>query len=333
MKTRYLLALLCAVLWSSVVHAQGFPTLPPVPKTPQLADDPTQTIFTFIAAGDNRPANSKSPQPATLSQLLKDSKQHNPTFIIWSGDTIAGFRTAGQPMHKPTLEKQYKKFFKIAATAGVPIFNTPGNHEMDVISHPSKNENVETPDDKMQALYLKMMEYPANAPAYGAFNYGNSRFIAVDTEEVPPITAVRSEGETVAKKLKLDPGFVSPQQIELLTADLEANKTKAHIFVFMHHPIQPLKKSMRLNKENADVLEKLFANYPNVSYVIAAHEHLYFNAGGGKGAPIYVVSGGAGAPLGKCPKHAGKNCSDSHHYLVFKVNGSSVTMKMVKLKS
>src|SRR6185369_4189635 len=109
--------------------------------------------FTFIAAGDNRPANSKSPQPATLSQLLKDSKQHNPTFIIWSGDTIAGF-------------------------------NTPGNHEMDVISHPSKNENVETPDDKMQALYLKMMEYPANAPAYGAFNYGNSRFIAVDTEEV-----------------------------------------------------------------------------------------------------------------------------------------------------
>jgi len=332
MKTRYLLALLFAILWCSVAHAQGgFPALPPVPKTGQLTDDPTQTNFTFVAAGDNRPATSKSPQPATLSQLLKDSKQHNPTFMIWSGDIIAGFRTAGKPMHKPTLEKQYKEFFKSAATAGVPIFNTPGNHEMDVISKPSKNEHVETPDDKMQALYLKMMEYPANAPAYGAFNYGNSRFIAVNTEEVPPITAVRSEGKTVAKKLKLDPGFVSPQQLELLTADLEANKGKTHIFVFMHHPIRPAKKGSRLNKENADALETLFAKYPNVSYVIAAHEHIYFNAGGGKGAPIYVVSGGAGAPLDSCPKHAGKHCSNTHHYLVFEVTGSKVDMKMVKL--
>ena len=332
MKMRYLLALFCAMLSSTAAYAQGgFPALPPVPKTGQLSDDPTKTNFTFIAAGDNRPATSKSPQPATLSQILKDSKKHNPTFMIWSGDIIAGFRTAGKPMHKPTLEKQYKEFFKIAATAGVPIFNTPGNHEMDVISKPSKNEHVETPDDKMQALYLKMMKYPANAPAYGAFNYGNSRFIAVDTEEVPPITAVRSEGKTVAKKLKLDPGFVSLQQLELLTADLEANKGKAHIFVFMHHPIQPAKKGSRLNKENADALEALFAQYPNVSYVIAAHEHIYFNAGGGKGAPIYVVSGGAGAPLDSCPRDAGKNCSNTHHYLVFSVAGSEVTMKMVKV--
>jgi calcineurin-like phosphoesterase family protein len=332
MKTRYLLALLCALLWSTAAHAQAdLPSLPPVPKTGQLSDDPTKTHFTFIAAGDNRPATPTSPQPATLSRILKDSKTHNPVFIIWSGDIIAGFRTAGKSMHKHTLEKQYKDFFSIAAKAGVPIFNSPGNHEMDVISKPSKNEHVETPDEKMQALYLKMMKYPANAPPYGGFNYGNSRFIAVDTEEVPPITAVRSEAETVAKKLKLDPGFVSRQQIELLTADLEANKDKAHIFVFMHHPIKPASKGMRLNKENADTLEALFAKYPNVSYVIAAHEHLYFNAGGGNG-PIYVVSGGAGAPLGKCPSDVEKKCSKTHHYLVFDVKGSQVDMKMVKVK-
>jgi len=329
MKTHYLLALVCAVLWSTAAHAQ-FPALPPVPKTGQLSDDPTKTDFKFIAAGDNRPATSTSPQPQTLSQILKDSKKHNPTFMIWAGDIIAGFRTAGKPMHKPTLEKQYKEFFSVAAKAGVPIFNSPGNHEMDIISKPSRNEHVETPDDKMQALYLKMMKYPANAPPYGAFNYGNSRFIAVDTEEVPPITAVRSEGKTVAKKLKLDPGFVSLQQIELLTADLEANKGKAHIFVFMHHPIRPAKKGSRLNTENADTLEALFAKYPNVSYVIAAHEHIYFNAGGN--GPIYVVSGGAGAPLDSCPSDAGKNCSNTHHYLVFHVKGDQVEMKMEKLK-
>lgn len=337
MKTCCLAAILLIGLSFTAAHGQGFPTLPPVPHTGELSDDPNSTRFTFIAAGDNRPAGSTIKQPKTLSHILKDSKRFKPSFILWSGDTIAGFRIAGKKMHHKTLIAQYKEFFRIAATAGVPMFNSPGNHEMDLVDK-SKDETVETPDEKMQELYLKEMKYPDNAPPYGAFNYGNSRFIAVDTEEIPPITAVRSEGK-VAKKLKLDPGFVSPQQIELLTADLEANKDKAHIFVFMHHPINPAKKGSRLNKENADLLETLFGKYPNVSYVIAAHEHLYFNASGNtlkpaskksKSAdgPVYLVSGGAGAPLDSCPSGSEKNCSASHHYLVFEVNGDKVDVKV-----
>ena len=242
-------------------------------------------------------------------------------------------------MHHKTLIAQYQEFFRHAAKAGVPMFNSPGNHEMDVVNK-SKDETVETPDEKMQELYLEVMKYPKDAPPYGAFNYGNSRFIAVDTEEVPPITAVRSEGKVVAKKLKLDPGFVSMKQIELLAADLEANKDKTHIFVFMHHPIKPAKKGSRLNKENADELEALFAKYHNVTYVIAAHEHLYFNASGdtiqphskkspSSDGPTYLVSGGAGAPLDSCPSDAEKNCSSSYHYLVFEVNGDKVDVKVV----
>jgi hypothetical protein len=244
-------------------------------------------------------------------------------------------------LHHKTLEAQYKEFFRHAAKAGVPMFNSPGNHEMDLVDN-SKEEDVETPDPEMQALYLKMMKYPKDAPPYGAFNYGNSRFIAVDTEEVPPVTAVRSEGKVVAKKLKLDPGFVSMQQIELLTADLEANKDKDHIFIFMHHPIKPAKNGSQLNKENADELEALFKKYKNVSYVIAAHEHLYFNASGDSlkpssktsksGDPIYLVSGGAGAPLDSCPEDAETTCSKSFHYLVFKVNGKNVDVKLVIVK-
>ena len=346
MKTRCLTAILCAMLFGTIVHAQTsmLPQLPSVPGTGKLSDDPKVTEFTFIAAGDNRPAKKNAiKQPKTLGLIINDSKQHKPVFILWAGDTIAGFRTP-QKIHHKTLEAQYKEFFRHAAKAGVPMFNSPGNHEMDVVDKSSAG-TVETPDPQMQALYLKMMEYPKDAPPYGAFNYGNSRFIAVDTEEVPPTTAVRSEGGAGAKKLKLDPGFVSLQQIELLAADLEANKDKDHIFVFMHHPIKPLKNSMRLNQENADQLEALFAKYKNVSDVIAAHEHLYFNASGDKikklkppsntsdssDGPIYLVSGGAGAPLGKCPKHT-KNCSDSHHYLVFRVNGKKVDMKVVKVQ-
>ena len=345
MKLRYLTATLLAMLSVATAHAQtgpGFPTLPPVPRTGQLTDDPTSTHFTFIAAGDNRPSGHTATQPPTLSQIMLDSKQYKPVFMIWAGDTIAGFRTPTE-IDRKLLKSQYDEFFKIAATAGVPMFNSPGNHEMDTVAK-SKNETVETPDADMEQLYLEVMKYPPNAPPYGAFNYGNSRFIAVDTEEVPSITALRSPGRMVAKNLKLDPGFVTPTQIELLTSDLEANKDKTHIFVFMHHPIKPAKKGSRLNKENADALETLFAKYPNVSYVIAAHEHLYFNASGDSltpasktsksaSGPVYLVSGGAGATLDNCPTPPSKNCSAAYHYLVFEVNGNTVDVKVVLVPS
>src|SRR6266850_1797046 len=95
MKTRYLTAICLAMLLFAVAHAQsdnGFPTLPAVPGTGQLTDDPSSTHFAFIAAGDNRPASPTDKQPPTLAQILKDSRRHQPAFILWSGDTIAGFR-------------------------------------------------------------------------------------------------------------------------------------------------------------------------------------------------------------------------------------------------
>src|SRR3954452_3939971 len=210
MKSTCLISICFAMLICSSAHAQstGFPPLPPVPKTGQLVNDPNSTQFTFIAAGDNRPSGDVPTQPPTLAQLLKHSRRYKPLFAIWSGDTIAGFRKAGEPVHHKRLTTQYEEFFKVAATAGVPIFNSPGNHEMDSVEK-NGNSTTETPDVQMQQLYLKLMNYPAGAPAYGAFNYGNSRFIAVDTEEPVAPLVIRSEGKTVGK-LKLDPGFVSP---------------------------------------------------------------------------------------------------------------------------
>lgn len=343
MKTRYPTAIFLAILLCFATQAQtGFPALPHVPGTGPLTDDPKNTHFVFIAAGDNRPSGHTPVQPPTLAQILSESKQYKPTFILWSGDTIAGFRIVGKPMDHQALEAQYREFFKIAAQAGVPIFNSPGNHEMDSIDKgESGTDTIETPDEKMQELYLGMMKYPANAPPYGAFNYGNSRFIAVDTEEVPTMLTLRSPGKVVAGGLKLDPGFVSTAQYDLLKADLDANQNKDHIFVFMHHPIKPARNGSRLNKDNADKLEKLFAKYPNVSYVIAAHEHLYYYYGGSslnppsrtnpkKRGPVYVVSGGAGAPLDGCPTSS-KNCLAANHYLVFEVNGKTVDMKVVQV--
>jgi hypothetical protein len=103
----------------------------------------------------------------------------------------------------------------------------------------------------------------------------------------------------------------------------------------MHHPIKSLKSSSGLNPSNATELQDLFANYPNVSFVIAAHEHLYFNATGAgltdpaSSGPSYLVSGGAGAPLDNC--HDAANCVSANHYLVFNVNDDAVTFQIQQL--
>ncbi|HKP05067.1 MAG TPA: metallophosphoesterase [Chthoniobacterales bacterium] len=339
-------AVLPGVLTAQAGTAAGFPPLSPVPKTGALKDDPKATKFWFIAAGDNRPASESLPQPDVLSQIFKDAQKFKPVFFLWSGDTIYGHEN-----HRKKLEAQYKEFFHQAQHANVPVFNAPGNHEMDSVQKIG-NEKIETPDSRLQAFYLEFMKFPSGAPAYGAFDYGNSRFIALDTEEVATPTptptgtptATATATATPAKKLRLDPGFVSPQQIDLLTQDLEANKSKAHIFVFMHHPIMPAKSSSGLEPAIATALQTLFKNYPNVSYVIAAHEHLYYNATGTTLAPVdrqdpssqgpsYLVSGGAGAPLDTCPASACSNCGSFNHYLAFEVDGDTVKVQLVPIPS
>jgi len=325
-----LIALLAPGLTSGQSNS-GFPPLPPVLQTGQLADQPGATKFTFIVAGDNRPNGNTPTQPATLSWIISDAQRFKPAFFLWCGDTIAGHTNDGS-----TLQGQYAAFLSAAAKANVPLFNAPGNHEMDLIVKDGNNTN-EVPNAQLLTFYLQYMLPPNSTPnGYGAFTYGKSRFIAVNTEEVAPADLARSPGRVVPSGLKLDPGFVSPEQFAALTQDLENNKDQDHIFVFMHHPIKPNKTASALNSANATKLEQLFGKYSKVSYVLAAHEHLYYNASGKKKTPdpwtgkppIYLVTGGGGAPLDKCGKKA-KNCREFYHYLVFTVDGPKVTVQVI----
>ena len=325
------------LLVAGIAHGQtstGFPPLPPVPQTGQLPSNPSATKFTFIVAGDNRPQGKTATQPKTLSRILNDAQRFKPAFFLWCGDTISGHTADG-----PTLQQQYAAFIKIAAQAKVPLFNAPGNHEMDTVStDPKTKETIETPNPQLLAFYLQYMRPPNAAPyAYGAFNYGNSRFIAMNTEDVAPPDLERSPGRVVASGLKLDPGYVSQQQMDSLTQDLAANKGMAHIFVFMHHPIKPAKNASQLDAKTAATLEQLFQQ-ANVSYVLAAHEHLYYNANTNTltppqwqpgSTPVYLVTGGAGAPLDKCDGDNGGYCEAFYHYLVFTVDGDTVNVQVV----
>jgi hypothetical protein len=345
MKSLFIFAgIIAAILLADRASAQtgtGLTPLPPVPSSPPLQDQPKATHFWFIAAGDNRPSDKGSPQPSTLGRIFKDAQKFKPAFFLWCGDTIYGHTSNEQ-----TLHDQYQDFFSIVPAAKVSVFNAPGNHEMDTVQTIG-NDYVETPNAGLQAAYLKYMKFPSNAPTYGAFDYGNSRFIAVDTEEVASTDSVRSPGRVVSnagRTTTLDPGSVSKAQMDLLTQDLDANKTKAHIFVFMHHPIMPARSDSGLNQADAAALQALFNKYPNVSYVIAAHEHLYFNATGttlkpadrqdpSTSGPSYLVSGGAGAKLDSCPGSAGANCGSFNHYLVFEVDGDTVKVQVIPVSS
>src|ERR1044072_2598239 len=103
----------------------SMPVLPPLPKTGVLNSAKAGPNFTFIVLGDNRPGKQTAKQPVITGQLISDMKQYNPEFILWTGDVIAGKDPKAKLIHQ-----EYEKFLELARTAGVPVFNVPGNHEM-----------------------------------------------------------------------------------------------------------------------------------------------------------------------------------------------------------
>lgn len=318
------LFLLCSVQFFNAALLAQMPALSPLPGTGQLSAPSNSDQFTFVLAGDNRPCQSGMPQPPTPGKIFDAVRQMSPaaSFVLWTGDTISG-----KNPDESILKKEYAEFLKIAAKAGVPIFNAPGNHEMD--------DSKEVPRKEMKAFYRKYM-----AGTYGAFSYGNSRFIVLDSENEPPKAAKQismAEGSAKAQP----PGYITKTQLKLLKDDLETNKDKKHIFVFMHHPVEPYGKNSGLLKVSVDALKEKFADYTNVSYVISGHEHMYYNPLGDKTKltqppnlppgpedpkpPYYLVSGGGGAPLK--PDTPGS----FFHYLKFTVDGDHVTSLLVQV--
>ena len=316
------LLLVFAVQLSATAFGQ-MPTLSPLLTTRPLSPPADNDKFTFIMAGDNRPLNAGCKQPPVVAKIFADIHEKNPAFVLWIGDTISG-----KNPDESVLQKEYAKFLEIAVSGGVPIFNAPGNHEMD--------DHDEVPSDAMKSFYRKYM-----GETYGAFNYGNSRFIALDSENEPTPAKLKKQPSVAEGAVKNSPpGFITEKQLTLLDADLDANRDKKHIILFMHHPPEPYGKKSGLFEPNAKKLKKIFRKYKNISYVVAGHEHMYYNPQGGKKNPFadpparkdpsqppyYLISGGAGAPLRK-------NTGGSfNHYIVFQVDSDTITPTLVKSK-
>jgi hypothetical protein len=260
------LAFLAVVFLASGPHLPGDTSrpLPPLPvaTASRLLPAPDPDHFLFAVAGDNRSAGRGVPMPPTSRQIFSEYRLLRPAFSLWTGDTIYGSEeSVGE------AEAEWDGFLAAAEQSRIPIFNTPGNHEI--------SERQELAD-----LYLRKA-----GPLYGSFDYGHCHFIAIDTEEV---------GRKVG---------IGPAQQAWLQSDLAANRQAANIFVFMHHPIFPTRPGAGwADTTNRDAVHRLFVQY-GVGYVFEGHEHLFSEAT--HDGIHYVVTGGAGAPNEQGPEAGG----------------------------
>ncbi|MEE8105999.1 MAG: metallophosphoesterase [Planctomycetota bacterium] len=296
--------------------SDGFPAMHPVTGTGTLAPS-NATEFSFVAFGDNQ-GDTNVPTVMSLIFDHMNSNDPKPAFVLSLGDVVYG---KDPQKTSATIKASFEGFVSQVEAAGIPVFNAPGNHEMD--------DKDDIPNAKMHRLYKETI-----GDLYGAFDYGNARFIGLNTSGIPPAN--------VCKKLNakgLECSYISDEDLERLERDLKASSGKTHVFVFMHYPIKPRRPCETLNPAIVKRLSAMFRKYRNVAFVLASHEHLYFNPDDPKnvhriasyraGQPErFLVSGGAGAGLDTRPCTK-KNAF--YHYLWIHVDGPTVRVEIRRI--
>jgi hypothetical protein len=336
---------ICVVILFVAASAFGqtFPAMTQLPTgAPALASS-ASTNFTFVVAGDNRPAHDGDPLTTPLLDIVNQLAATPPAFVVWGGDTVYGKQDIG-------IDAQYAQFLAALKPVPVPVFNAPGNHEMVVqtmvaCGTASDPYNGELPDfsGSMMASYQKDM-----APLYGMFRYGNAAFLIINTDDVLDVTLANGCDYN---------GYVGKAQLAALQATLATLKNDAtvtHVFCFMHRPIKD-KGGSQIGAAKGDTspyatqvqaFRKTLdsSNNAKITFVFASHDHLLYvdpapaNANGpftgsvpNSGKPVFIVTGGAGAPLSGCKNGKSGKPGSYYHYTTVTVNGSNVTVNVVPL--
>src|ERR671933_126202 len=81
--------------------------------------------FTFVVMGDGRPPLPRMPYSRISLQIMREVELIRPAFVLYTGDSIWGYDDTPQE-----LENEVDAFRALADTLGVPLYNVPGNHEM-----------------------------------------------------------------------------------------------------------------------------------------------------------------------------------------------------------
>lgn len=270
---------------------------------------PESDRFSFAVFGDSQGEEKARAIITEIFKSIHDHQPDKPAFAFCLGDIVKGKDPQDPAKY---IRQKFADYLELAKTAGVPVFNAPGNHEMD--------DAEDIPSERMHQIYRENV-----APTHGAFDYGNSRFIAINTEDVPP------EG-TPSPPEGVEFSYLGEEQLKQIDADLEANRDKKHIFIMMHYPMKPKRPQDALSPDSLSRLSKILTKYDNIAYVFASHEHIFYNPQDPDnvksvspfkaGDPTrYLVSGGAGAKIYVKPEEGGY-----HHYLNVTVEGDTVSV-------
>lgn len=339
-----LAGLLFLIAIAASAFGQTFPSINQLPTgAAALQPNATATSFTFVVAGDNRPAKDGDPLTQPLLDIVQKLAAAPPAFVVWNGDTVYGKQDVG-------IDQQYAQFLAAFKPLTAPLFNAPGNHEMVVQTMiacgTSKDPyDGELPDfsGSMTASYQKSMSSP-----FGMFRYGNAAFLIINTDDVLDVTLTNACSYN---------GYVGKAQLAALQATLDqlaTDSTVAHVFCFMHRPVRDqggsqigaAKGDTSAYATQVQAFRHLLdqGKYSNMTFVFASHDHLLYvdpapsNANGpftgsvpNKGKPVFIVTGGAGAPLSGCKKSGTGKPGSYYHYLSVTVNGSNVTVNVVPL--
>lgn len=98
-----------------------------VPGTGSLKPT-TATAFTFIVAGDSRPAKADLPPPPQPGEILAAAKPASAAFVVWTGDTIYGLNPQTNDTTPPpnrTDPSGLPPVYLVSGGAGAPLVGTP----------------------------------------------------------------------------------------------------------------------------------------------------------------------------------------------------------------
>ena len=218
--------------------------------------DEANPRFSFVVLGDS--GRGGPPQYAVAHRI----GALRPDFVLHTGDVIYPAGAAED------FDAKYFRPYR-HLIASIPFFLSLGNHDVAT--------------DNGQA-YLKAFHLPRNNPEgtarYYSFDYGNARFIALDSNQPH--------------------GRETPMYVWLVEELRRA--PKLWTFVFFHHPPYSSGKvhgsSLPLQRAWGSLFEGARA-----AMVFSGHDHIYERTvlmrDFDPGAPgvVYVVTGGGGAPL------------------------------------
>lgn len=322
------------------------------PKTPLPTEEASANVqkFSFLVYGDTRGRRDGFELQyehslvinSMLTTIEKRKKSEYPVrFVVQSGDAVVNGREAKQ------LNVSFVDLInKLTGQGDVHYFLAPGNHDVTnakTIDDPERQKGVQN-FLAMNANLIPPDGSPRRLSGYPvfAFGYGNSFFIAYDTQIAG-----------------------DDKQFEWVKAQLEGldRKRYKNIFVFGHHPAfsSGPHGGAVVESSTAIVRERympLFRKH-HVKVMFVGHEHFfehwvehYEDASGNKYRLDQVLTGGGGAPLyayagdpnlgeyrkmfaseklvhDRIAKPGAEPGLNAYHYVLVTVDGENLSMEVI----